>query len=281
MMRKVETNEGPRNTVRPFLKWPGGKRWLARTIVQLISDRKIRTYYEPFLGGGAIFFSLRPETAILSDINPDLIETYLEVRKRPLVIAERLSRIAVNSDTYYRVRSEKPKDSLGRAVRFLYLNRTAFAGMYRENQSREFNVPFGGGQRTPQVLWQTDILVRAAEALRTTRLITSDFEPIISRAAAGDLVYCDPTYWAGDDRDSFRRYNGREFSWADQKRLLDASARARTRGVLVIVSNSCSCDVDRLYIEAHRLNFGRVSCLSPKPSARQSVRERVFVFDPD
>ena len=280
-MRRSGKTKALESTIQPFLRWPGGKRWLSRTILQLTNGRPSGTYYEPFLGGGATFFSLRPERATLSDINSDLIETYLEVRERPLAIAELLSRIAVDSDTYYRIRSEKPKDSLARAVRFLYLNRTAFAGMYRENQSRKFNVPFGGGQRTPHLLWKTDILVCAAEVLRTATLATSDFEPIISKAGAGDFVYCDPTYWAVSDRDSFRRYNGREFSWADQERLLSAAIGACKRGALVIVSNACSSDLDRLYVEARKLDVSRVSRLSPKVSARHAVRERLFVFDPE
>ena len=271
--RKVKT--------RPFLKWPGGKRWLSRTIGELADGQEKGRYYEPFLGGGATFFAIQPEKATLSDINPDLIETYLEVRAKPSEIAERLSGIAVDSDTYYRLRSQKPYDSFGRAVRFLYLNRTAFAGMYRENHAGEFNVPFGGGQRTPRLLWETDVLVRAAEALESAELTTSDFEPIISKAGEGDVVYCDPTYWASSGQAPFGRYNGTTFSWADQERLLDAAIGAHERGALVIVSNSCSVDLDELYVRARKLDFGRMSCLSRKTSARQPVRESLFVFDPN
>ena len=280
-MRGSKRNDTPRTKARPFLKWPGGKRWLSQIIAELTNERKTGRYYEPFLGGGATFFALQPKKASLSDINQDLIETYLEVREKPLEVAERLSRIAVDSDTYYRIRSQKPQNSLGRAVRFLYLNRTAFAGIYRENHSGEFNVPFGGGQRTPRVLWETDILVHAAEALKSAKLTTSDFEPIINKAGAGDIVYCDPTYWASSGRDSFRRYNGKKFSWADQEHLLNAAIGARHRGALVIVSNACSVDIDKLYVQARKLDFSRMSCLSRKTSARQPVRESLFVFDPD
>lgn len=278
-MSGFKKNDTPRKKTRPFLKWLGGKRWLSEVIVRLTDLGKMQRYYEPFLGGGATFFALHPSNAILSDINMDLIETYREVREKPLEVAECLSAMAVDSDTYYRIRSHKPQDRLGRAVRFLYLNRTAFAGMYRENHSGEFNVPYGGGQRTPRVLWETDILVRAAEALKSAKLFASDFEPIMNKAVTGDVVYCDPTYWASSDRDSFGRYNSTKFSWADQERLYNAAMKARERGALVIVSNGCSADLDRLYSRARKLEFSRMSCLSPKTSARQSVRERLFVFD--
>ena len=267
--------------MRPFLKWPGGKRWLSQTIAELTREKKTGRYYEPFLGGGATFFALQPRKATLSDINRDLIETYLEVRENPLEVAECLSEMAVDSDTYYHIRSNKPQDPLGRAVRFLYLNRTAFAGIYRENHFGEFNVPFGGGQRTPRVLWETDILVRAAEALKCAKLIASDFEPIINKAGAGDIVYCDPTYWASSEQNSFGRYNGTKFTWADQERLFKAAIRARNRGSLVIVSNACSIAINQLYIQARKLEFSRMSCLSPKTSARQLVRENLFVFEPE
>jgi len=132
-----------RTQALPFLKWPGGKRWLSHAIVELTKGRDTRRYYEPFLGGGAAFFELQPKKATLSDINPHLIETYDQVRQKPLAIAKRLAKITVDPDTYYHIRSQKPRSAVGRAVRFLYLNRTAFAGMYRENESGKFNVPFG------------------------------------------------------------------------------------------------------------------------------------------
>lgn len=267
--------------VQPFLKWPGGKRWLSHVIVELAKRQDIRRYYEPFLGGGAAFFSFQPERATLSDINQDLIETYEQVRAKPMRISQRLSEIAVDSETYYRIRSSRPSDPFERAVRFLYLNRTAFGGMYRENHAGEFNVPFGGGQRTPKVLWETDILLRASEALESAELTASDFEPIVRRAGAGDVVYCDPTYWAASGRPSFGRYNGKKFSWTDQERLLDVAAAACHRGALVIVSNACSQELDELYSRARRMYFSRVSCLSRKPSARQPVKESLFVFHPD
>ena len=115
---------------RPFLKWPGGKRWLAREIAYYISTRLIGRYFEPFLGGGAVLLALQPRQAILSDLNPDLINTYRQVQKNPDVLIARLRKKRVTAHNYYRVRGQNPQSSLERAIRFLYLNRTAFGGMY-------------------------------------------------------------------------------------------------------------------------------------------------------
>ena len=133
----------------PFLKWPGGKRWLAPTLLTTIRRSEFRTYYEPFLGGAALFFALKPGHSVLSDINHDLINTYRQVKYHPSDLIRRLQTIPVNKRTYDSQRKHLPHRALDRAVRFLYLNRTAFGGMYRLNQTGKFNVPFGGGERTP------------------------------------------------------------------------------------------------------------------------------------
>ena len=265
---------------QPFLKWPGGKRWLAGRLAALIARESCDRYYEPFLGGGAVFFALKPERATLSDINPSLIETYEQVRKDPTTIAERLSEIPVDSTTYYRMRGEIPGSALDRAIRFLYLNRTAFGGMYRENMRGEFNVPFGGGDRTPELLWRTAILTQASGALFCAELLSEDFEEIVNRAKQGDVVYCDPTYNAPNKQSTFRRYNGTRFTWQDQERLAAAAFRASERGAFVLVSNDDSDDIRDLYSSVKRLQFARASCLSAKSIGRRQIRETVYVLHP-
>lgn len=138
--------------VQPFLKWPGGKRWLVPELIKIVGEYDYVTYREPFLGGGALFFGLRPKQSVLSDINSDLINTYRHVKYRAVALLEQLRPLPINQVTYDRLRECCPSSPLQRAVRFLYLNRTAFGGMYRLNQQGEFNVPFGGGERTT---WNT------------------------------------------------------------------------------------------------------------------------------
>lgn len=263
---------------QPFLKWPGGKRWLSSRVAALITQESFDRYYEPFLGGGAVFFALKPEQAILSDINPALIETYEQVRKDPAVIAERLSEIPIDSATYYRIRSERPDSALDRAIRFLYLNRTAFGGIYRENMRGEFNVPFGGGDRTPELLWRTVILTQASEALCSAKLFSGDFEEIVSKTKQGDVVYCDPTYNTPSKQGPFRRYNGTQFTWEDQERLASVAYQASERGALVLVSNDDSYDIRKLYSSAKRLQFERASCLSAKLAGRRKIRETLYIL---
>lgn len=270
----------PKIAVRPFLKWPGGKRWLAdRVALQVRSHLKGR-YYEPFLGGGAVFFAVRPQRATLSDVNADLLNTYEMVRTDPGALVEAVKAIPVSAEDYRRVRESEPVEPLQRAARFLYLNRTAFGGMYRLNRNGKFNVPFGGGERQPDMLWRCNLIQPAASALIDTVLRVSDFEPIMEEAVRGDVVYCDPTYTVAHDNNGFVRYNEYNFAWQDQERLADAVARAVRRGVYVIVSNAYHQSVLALYRFARIEVLARSSTISRKPEGRREARECLILAEP-
>jgi DNA adenine methylase len=264
----------------PFLKWPGGKRWAAPIIARLLAESLTGTYYEPFLGGGAVFFHLQPKKAVLSDINPDLIETYVAVQRNPDGVLERLQRLRVSKREYYRIRSEVPNGELLRAARFLYLNRTAFGGIYRLNHEGEFNVPYGGGKRTPNILWKNELITKSSESLVGTKILCRNYETILSDAGQGDAVYCDPTYTVTHDRNCFVRYNEMNFAWADQQRLALAVARAVERGATVVVSNAHHPAVLDLYPNAEVRTLSRTSCVSRDPNKRRSVEEYLFVLRP-
>ncbi len=268
------------NIVKPFLKWPGGKRWLTRHIINLLDGARFPTYFEPFLGGGALFFALEPEKAVLSDVNSDLINAYAQVRYRPHKLIALIKRLPVDEITYRNLRNETAKRNVDRAIRFLYLNRTAFGGMYRVNQSGGFNVPFGGGERTPAPLWEEDLLTQAAPKLKRAELRCGDFEDVLSEACGGDLVYCDPTYTVTHDNNGFVRYNERNFSWDDQKRLAAVAQRLVKRGVTVLISNAANDKVLDLYRshEVHQLD--RMSILCPDSLKRRATKELLFVIRP-
>lgn len=266
--------------VAPFLKWPGGKRWLVPEVRRAVSDLAIRRYFEPFLGGGAVFFGLRPPAAVLTDVNPDLINTYQQVAARPEALIERLQELPVDAQTYSRLRAFPPSDPVERAVRFLYLNRTAFGGMYRLNRRGDFNVPFGGGQRTPTPLWRAGLLVEASEALRGGLVQAADFGESLLAAGDGDLVYCDPTYTVAHNGNGFVRYNERNFSWGDQVRLANACAAAAARGATVMVSNAHHPDVARLYPDAEARTLDRMSLLCPSAQKRARTQEYLFILEP-
>jgi len=265
---------------KPFLKWPGGKRWLTQYVKELLNDRVYGTYFEPFLGGAALFFALAPQKAILSDINDDLINTYVQVRNRAQQLMCRLKEIPVDRRTYHRFRNLDPKGLSDRAVRFLYLNRTAFGGMYRLNKLGLFNVPFGGGQRTPEPLWNQDLLLNAAKVLKKAELRTADFQEMLSEAKRGDLVYCDPTYTVAHNNNGFVRYNERNFGWTDQERLAETCKRLCRQGVTVLVSNADHADVIRLYRPAKTLRLVRMSTLCPQSNKRKTTTELLLFFNP-
>ncbi len=265
----------------PFLRWPGGKRWAARKIVRVIREAlgESGTYYEPFLGGGAVFFSLVPERAVLTDVNAELVNTYRVVRDNHESIISRMRGLRVSKDAYGKTRESRPRTPLSRAIRFLYLNRTAFAGIYRLNQDGEFNVPYGGRQRTPAVLWERELLLRAASVLKSgVTLRVTDFEKSMNKAGKGDVVYCDPTYSVAHDNNGFLRYNERIFSWSDQERLARAAKAAAKRGATVVVSNAHHHSLRTLYVGARTLTLHRPSCVSATSAGRRRVAEYLFIL---
>lgn len=271
----------PRNPCKkPFLKWPGGKRWLMPILEDIIGTIKVRKYFEPFLGGGAFFFHFAIKSALLSDINRDLVNTYIQVRDRPKDLISGLQSLPVNKLTYEKIRSAQPQCEIEKAIHFLYLNRTAFSGMYRVNQSGHFNVPFGGGNRTPEALYKKELLLEASSLLKGTEILCRDFEDCINDAAVGDLVYCDPIYTVTHNNNCFKRYNEKNFSWNDQKRLAQACSRAMQRGVTVLVSNAFHFEIANLYkvFSSHVLR--RKNTLSPNAGHRGTTEEYLFIGHP-
>lgn len=272
--------ESTETAIKPFLKWPGGKRWLAQEIADILQPRLHGRYFEPFLGGGAVFFTLRPTLATLSDINADLLNVYRQVRDQPTQVLYHLKRIPVTSKRYYSIRRVNSDCKIKQAAQFLYLNRTAFGGIYRLNKDGQFNVPYGGGDRTPIPLWRDNLVVSSSIALRGVTLKTSDFEPMLDMAAAGDAVYCDPTYTVAHEDNGFVRYNERNFSWADQERLAAAAIRAYKRGAFVIISNAYHPSVRKLYRQFTAKRMTRKSLVSASVDARRTVHEYLLVLDP-
>ena len=277
MSRLLYAVDSAGSIAKPFLKWPGGKRWLTDSILEL-TPQSFGTYFEPFLGGGALFFALNPEKAVLSDINGDLINTYIQVKRRPHELVRRLMEIQVDKGTYDNFRQSSPTRQLERATRFLYLNRTAFGGIYRLNRMGMFNVPYGGGERTPDPLWSENLLVNASRRLKRAHLHATDFEEVLTGAKAGDLVYCDPTYTVAHNNNGFVRYNERNFSWNDQKRLADTCRRLCKEGVTVFVSNADHTDIVELFRPPRLLRLDRMSLLSPDSEKRRATTELLFVF---
>lgn len=258
--------------MKPFLKWAGGKRWLAEHEL-LDSLNYAGNYIEPFLGGGALFFHLQPKVAILSDLNNHLIETYKAIREHPCSIQDRLRdhQKAHCKDYYYRTRDASFDNPIDRAARFLYLNRTCWNGLYRENLAGQFNVPIG----TKSLVFDiNEDFVAISKVLESTKLICCDFEFTIDQATEGDLVFCDPPYTTAHNMNGFVKYNQRIFRWDDQIRLRDAAMRASERGAVVMITNADHPSLHYLYSNAGKINVvRRASIISGISKGRGATSE--------
>lgn len=241
----VDSEVAKCNFPRPFLKWPGGKRWLIEKYPALLSFKLQGRYVEPFVGGGSIFFYLRPAEAILSDLCEELISTYRAIRNQPKQVLSLLQFHALHHgvDYYYKVRDESPIGLAARAARLLYLNKTCFNGLYRVNRQGKFNVPIGS--RACNVVPE-DIML-SSKALKSALVKNSDFEPIIDECRRGDFAFVDPPYTVSHNSNGFIKYNEILFSWEDQKRLHDCLIRARSRGVKILLTNANHQSIRDLY----------------------------------
>lgn len=266
----------------PFLRWAGGKRWLAEKCAPLLTDRLEPNgrYIEPFLGSGALYFAVGPTHALLGDSNLDLIETFDVVRNDTNRLSQKLLSLGVSEAEYYRVRAWSPRTTLNRAARFIYLNRTGYGGLHRTNRKGEFNVPYGGGERNAHRIVQTGILRAAADCLRSSELevYAGDFEVPISNAGEGDIIYCDPTYRALT-RTVYDRYGPLIYSWQDQVRLAALIRAAHARGALVLVSSQASAGLSELFPDAGLIELRRTKGLGTTAN-QVRLTEYIFVLDP-
>lgn len=239
---------------RPFLKWVGGKTQLLPQLLEVF-PKTIRTYYEPFIGGGAIFFTLasqkRFERAIINDWNPELVNCYAVVRDAPGDLMAALDKLHYDKDLYMAQRALVPSTmtEIDRAARMIFLNKCGFNGLYRVNKSGQFNVPFGSF-KTPPTLYERERILSCSEALRDVQIHHGDFEPVAGDAEQGDLVYFDPPYVPLNPTSDFTSYTSDKFGLAEQKRLADWFTVLAGRGVAVVASNSDTELVRKLY-EAH------------------------------
>ena len=258
----------------PLLKWPGGKRALMRNLLPYI-PLKFNRYFEPFVGGGALFFAVGPNSAILSDLNSDLIETYREVRDRPADVIGALNAMHNSEDDYYSIRAMIPEDASTRAARFIYLCTLSFNGIHRYNLRGEFNVPYGF--KTHVTVCDETRILACSSLLKRADLLAGDFERVIRKAKMGDLIYLDPPYTVAHNNNGFVKYNSAIFSWEDQERLALAADAARRRGCFVIVSNADHESVKTLYKSFTTTTIVRHSIIASSSAFRKPITERLFL----
>lgn len=232
---------------KPFLKWAGGKGQLLSELKQYIPDN-FGKYIEPFLGGGALFFALRPKSAILSDSNPELINCYRILRDHVNDLIDALKQFKNSSEEFYRIRSQKidQLNELERAARFIYLNKTCFNGLYRVNKKGEFNVPYG--KYTNPVICDEIRLRSSHKALQNAELICNDYKAVLRRHAdKGDFLFLDPPYYPLGGHADFQRYTKDSFYEEDHIELRDEFNRVVNLGCNAILTNSNTDFVNNLY----------------------------------
>lgn len=232
-MQALPGSEVSSPCAKPFLRWAGSKRkQLSRLAAFWLDDHT--GYVEPFAGSACLFFALGPSRAVLGDSNRELIEVYRVVQDEPERLYRRLRRIARDTETYTRWRRIDPRtlDRETRALRFVYLNRNCFNGIYRTNVAGHFNVPMG---RRPGDYFSKADLVRCSELLQKATLVAGDFTKTLERVKAGDFVYLDPPY-AVSSRRIFREYGKRIFDTTDIPRFSECLSEIARAGADFLVS---------------------------------------------
>ncbi len=262
---------------KPFVKWAGGKRQLLDELTEGLPY--FENYHEPFLGGGAMFFRLeamnKVKRAYLSDSNAELINAYSVIKNEVFeLMSELASSSYVNEETvYYKIRASKPKTNVERAARFIYLNKTAFNGLYRVNSHGGFNVPFGRYDN-PKILDSQNLLL-VHRALQKDELCCGDFTVVLKNAKQGDFVYFDPPYVPISKTSNFTGYTKDGFGENEQKKLLRTYKELDDRGCFVLLSNSYSDFVSDLYAEFEPETVYANRMINCKADGRGKIRELI------
>lgn len=267
---------------RPFLKWAGGKKQILDRLLPIL-PQTMGTYYEPFVGGGAVFFALAAEhrfqRAVLNDFNGELIDCYRAIRGFPEDLIEQLAKLPVSKEVFEKIRAKMPGDlsPARRAARMIYLNKTGFNGLFRVNKKGQFNVPFGKWKHTPKPLDAPNIRACAEVLNRYAALYSQDFSEVVGEAGPGDVVYLDPPYVPVSATSNFSSYTTDGFGLDDHYRLVASFKELINRGVKVVASNSDTRMVRALYegFELHEIKAKRY--INSKGDRRGPVGELIIV----
>lgn len=274
---------------RPFVKWVGGKRQLLQQFRDMDLyppfgfDPKTATYFEPFVGGGAMFFDLLPKKAMLSDMNIELVKTYNVIKNDVEGLIKRLKEHQkYNCKEYFlKVRAQEIEklSDVNIAARFIYLNRTGFNGLYRVNGRGKFNVPYAGNKNP--LICDEENLRKANDAMKDTKISHQDYKKVLSKAKKGDFVYFDPPYYPVSKTSAFTSYTKESFLEKEQKELRDVFVKLHNRGCFVMLSNSDAPFINELYsgldrkINIHKVFAGRA--INSKGTGRGKIKEVVVI----
>lgn len=237
---------------KPFLKWAGGKARVAKEIVNFFPEQgKFERYFEPFLGGGAIYFSISPQKGYLNDLNKYLIGTYVIIRDRPNELIKYLKKIDLSyhalpnleekANYYYSARERYNKiktTSIEKAALFIFLNKAGYNGMYRENSRGDYNIPFGKHDKC--LICDAENILEVSRNIKDIKFSSGDYKAALVNAKEGDLIYLDPPYIPVSKTSNFTQYQKEGFDFEEHVRLKKLALELHNKGCFVVISNS-SC----------------------------------------
>ncbi|MCK5589226.1 MAG: DNA adenine methylase [Candidatus Pacebacteria bacterium] len=275
---------------KPFVKWVGGKRQLLKQFKKLELyppeeigfDSSKNTYFEPFVGGGAVFLDTLPEKAILSDMNEELVITYnvIKTNLKKLIFKLKIHKKNNSKEYFLKIRSQQINklSNISIAARFIYLNRTCFNGMYRVNKSGGFNVPYG--KYDNPLIVDEDNLKKISKSLQKVKILHQDYKKTIEKAKKGDFIYFDPPYAPLNPTSSFTAYTKDGFGEQQQIELRDTFYKLHKKGCFVMLSNSNSEFINKIYGELEnkdkKIKITEVDAnrmINSKASGRGKIKE--------
>jgi DNA adenine methylase len=267
---------------KPFVKWVGGKRQLLKQfrLMNLYPPERFDIskgrYFEPFVGGGAVFFDLLPEKGFLSDLNKELITTYNIIKNNVEALISSLKKHKNSKEYFLKVRAQNPDvlSELSTASRFIFLNRTCFNGMYRVNSKGGFNVPFGDYDNP--LICDDKNLRKVSKALQKVEIKHQDYKAILKKAKKGDFVYFDPPYYPVSKTSSFTSYTLESFLEKEQLELRDTFLELTERGCFVMLSNSDTPFINKIYSKHKGVRISKVyagRAINSKGSGRGKITE--------
>ena len=280
---KLQYSQITQTTPKPFVKWAGGKRQLLPIIEQNLPE-KFDTYFEPFLGGGALLFHLLSTkenvTYSVSDLNSDLVLAYTTIRDRIDNLIQSLKNHEKNyhknsKEYYYNIRDSTPRSEIEKTSRLLFLNRTCFNGLYRVNSSGKFNVPLGR-YTNPNIVNEENL--RSVSSILQSNKVSikcRDFESVLNDAKKGDLVYFDPPYQPVSDTANFTSYTNRDFTFDDLSRLSELCHKLDEKGCKVLLSNSDSKVVSKMFSQ----KTWKISKINANRSINSNSKKRTGHFE--
>ena len=272
---------------QPFIKWVGGKRGLLEQILPLF-PKKFNNYYEPFVGGGAVFFELfskgllKNKKIILSDINSELVNSYNIVKNNPFELIAKLEKYKEqhSKEFYYQIRELDRKEdynnlsNLEKATRFIYLNKTCFNGLYRVNKKGYFNTPIGS-YKNPNIV-DHNVILSASEALQNVIIKHQSFKEILKETKKDDFVYFDPPYYPLNETSNFTSYDSNCFLEDEQFELFEVFEKLSDKGVKVVQSNSDTKFIKDLYKDYNVKIVHANRFINSKSNGRGKITEVVI-----